>query len=540
VTAKAWLDERSDGQVALLCAAVLFVLCAYPLLLVDVPPYQDVPNHLAVSTIINHPADYPEYIVTGFLKTNAAFYAWDHFVGDVIGARLAIRLFAAIVLAANALVFTRLLLVFGDRKKLLVGSLFLAPMVHNWCIALGLLDFALAVPLALSILIVMKSQRVTPTPWRAGLIALLSCVTWYAHIMALFMAHVLVGIELVLTFLRSRDEAKKLLVRCVVPMLPGTMLALWSVGVQALAPAAIKLAGYHPSTWLPPWDLAYNLWAEWFWAFTYLSLPSTFIPCVVLAILAWMRRKERMDFFSPCAFLALGLMYSFVPYVWSYWAYANTRVEPFLWFAALLRVPPKLPKWLIYPLGACTVAYSASLGVDYVRLDREQKEFTAGIPYVPEHAKLLPMVFTSKGVAVNTHPLGHTWGFYVLEKQTTAPRVFASSRMFGVTYREAPNPQVEHIALERFVGVMRTPFWLCQKLSGDLGINVGDCVASWREYWREFWDVLAPRYDWLLLWDPAPITETIIPAEYKVIFRQGRLTIMHRPESKPTAGRVEP
>jgi hypothetical protein len=524
----AWLERRTDRQLWLLCAGVLFVLCAYPLLLVDVPPYQDVPNHLAVATISKHPADYPEYIVNGYFKTNAAFYAWDHFVGDLIGARLAIRFFAALVMAGNALALTRLLLVLGDRKKLLVGALFLAPMVHNWCICLGLLDFALGVPLAVTLLILVAQQQRAPSRGRAALIALVSCATWYAHIIALFMAHVIVGVELVRLAFKDWRGAKRMFATCVVPMLPGTALALWSVAVQFLAPAAIKLGGYHPSLWLPPWDLAYNLWAEWFWAFTYLSFP-TIVPCIVLAILGWRHRKDPIPLFTSCAFLALGLMYAFVPYVWSYWAYANTRVAPFLWFAALLRVPPKLPRWLSGVLAACTLAYSVSLGVDYVRLDREQKEVTAGIPYVPERAKLLPLMFTSNGVSVNTHALLQSWGYYVFEKETAAPRVFATSQLFGVSYREKPHPQLVHIEIERFSGSMREPTPICNELRNHLGIHVGDCEAIWRDEWRAFWDVAAPRFDWLLLWDPKPITETVIPPEYTVVFRQGRLVILHRP-----------
>jgi hypothetical protein len=513
---------------SLACAGALFALCAWPLLLVDVPPYQDVPNHLAVATIINHPASYPEYVFTGFLKTNAAVYAWDHFVGDAIGPRLAVRLFAALVLAFNALALTRLLLVTGDKKKLLVGCLFMAPMVHNWCIELGLLDFALGVPLAIMLLSLVITQERAPSSWRAALIAIASVATWYAHIIPLFVAHLLVLIELVQRTLRSRPEGKKLFITCVLPMLPGTLLALGSVGVQVFGPAAIKLAGYHKNVWLPPWELAYNLWAEWFAGFTNLSWP-TIVPCITLAVIAWVRRKERVPFFGPCAFVVLLVMYCCVPYVWSYWAYACTRVVPFLCVAALVRVPASLPRWVSIPLALSTAEYSVSLGVDYVRLDREQKEVTAGIPHVPEHAKLLPLVFRSKGIAVNTRPLLHTWGYYVLDKQTAAPRVFATSPMFGVTYRKPPHPQMVHIELERFSESMREPGTLCKALSSDFGIYVGDCEATWRDYWRAFWEVAEPRYDWLLLWDPKPVTETVIPPEYQVVFRQGRLVILHRP-----------
>jgi hypothetical protein len=228
-------------------------------------------------------------------------------------------------------------------------------------------------------------------------------------------------------------------------------------------------------------------------------------------------------------------MYAFIPYIASYWAYANTRVAPFLWLAALVRVPEQLPKRLVAVLAACTVLYSASLGIDYVRLDRDRKEFTSGIPYVPEHARLLPLIFRSKGVAENTRPLSHTWGFYVLAKQTSAPLIFASSRLYGVTYREPPNPQIEHIALEGFSGRMRDSGWLCHEMRQG-GIQVGDCVETWRQYWREFWELMQPRFDTLLLWDPVKETEEQIPRAYREVFRNGRLVILRRDPDDASVG----
>jgi len=60
-----------DGRLALGIAGILFVLAAWPLLLVDLPPLQDLPNHLAAVTVIEHPAAYPEFAFNGLLKTNS-------------------------------------------------------------------------------------------------------------------------------------------------------------------------------------------------------------------------------------------------------------------------------------------------------------------------------------------------------------------------------------------------------------------------------------------------------------------------------------
>ncbi len=56
----------TDAQITLLVGALLFVLAAWPLALVPVPPLQDLPNHLATATILAHPAEYPVFVFNGF------------------------------------------------------------------------------------------------------------------------------------------------------------------------------------------------------------------------------------------------------------------------------------------------------------------------------------------------------------------------------------------------------------------------------------------------------------------------------------------
>ena len=517
----AWLAKRSDRTLALLCAAALFVLCAWPILLVEVPPLQDIPNHLAVATVADHPADYPDLVFSGYLKTNAAFFAWVHFVGHFVGRIAAIRIFTALVLGALAFGFTRLLVTLRGRGELLVGSLFLAPMIHNFCVCLGLLDFSLGFAVALVLLGLLIEQRRAPTAARAVVIAVGAALLWWVHLIPLFLLHVLVAVDILV----ARREAWSLFRRCGVPLLPGTMLATWSVLGQLLGPANVKLASY-PSLWLAPWDLIQNLWVQYFLAFTPLS-AMTLVPCVALAFFAWRRRRDDAPFLGSVPFAVLAATYAFVPYVFSFWSFANTRALPFLWTAALVRVPAKLPKWLVVVLAVATVGYSASLGADYLRLDRDRKEFVAGIPYVPERAKLLPLVFDSRGASVNTRPLSHTWGFYVDAKRTAAPRIFAASRMFGVSYREPPDPQTDQVGMERFTGAMHDPDSYCAS-EADRGIRVGDCVERWRGIWRAFWADVEPRFDWLLLWDTPPATLAEVPRDYEDVFVQGRLRIMKR------------
>ena len=80
---------------------MLFVVGAWPLALTEVPPYQDLPNHLAAVTVIENLERYPEFVFNGFFKTNAALFAWLFVVGKVVGTKLAARLFALMVLGGQ-------------------------------------------------------------------------------------------------------------------------------------------------------------------------------------------------------------------------------------------------------------------------------------------------------------------------------------------------------------------------------------------------------------------------------------------------------
>jgi hypothetical protein len=518
-----WVARLSDAQAALGASALLFVLGAWPLALTDSPPLQDLPNHLATITVLQHPEHYTEFVFNGFLKTNAALFAWLFFVGKVVGTKLAARLFVVMVLAANALVLPRFVLeLTGSRQRMVVATAFAWPFVHNWFVSMGMLDFALGVPLSLLVLLLLERQRRDWTWPRAFLIAVVAIATWYAHVFALMVVHLLVFIHAAAQG-SWRDRVREL--RLFVPLLPSTLLVAWSLLAHTTEPAGAMYGNVDFSTFLPVWELAYNLWAEWLWGFTKLSI-SSFVVAVVLAVIAFVRRRERPTFFGPWALLVLFLLYVTLPYIATNWFHMNSRLAPYLWLAALLRVPERLDRRLLALLGVSALLYSVGMGVDYVRLDRERAAFTAGMNAVPKGAHLLPLVFRHKGASENTRDLLHAWGYYVAEKETDAPLLFAHSRSFPVMYRQPPPPRFNHLVLEPFASSMSTPEWLCGKLR--TGGVVVDCTAVWQGAWRDFWADAQPRYDYVLLWQATTEAQAQVPPAYKVVFHQDRLTILAR------------
>ncbi len=512
----------SDRHLALLVSAALFVVGAWPLALTEVPPYQDLPNHLAAVTVIQNLERYPEFVFNGFFKTNAALFAWLFVVGKLVGTQLAARLFALLVLGANAFILPRFVLTLtGSRNRMLIASLFMWPMVHNWFVSMGMLDFALSVPLSLGLLLAIDRHRRSPSFLNAGLVTFLGAATWYAHVFPLLVVSLLVGIEAMRA--PSWKERFTSLRVMVLPLLPVTALVAVSIVAHLRDNVGPMSAFVHHHVMVAPWELAYNLWAEWFWGFTKLSITSI-VPCLLLAYYGFARRRESPRFFSPGAVLALGVLYCLAPYHVTNWYHVNSRLIPYLWVALLLRVPDKLPKSVIALLGISAVLYSAGMGTDFVRLERDRQKFTAGVSSVPEGAKLLPLVFQHKGVSDNTRTLLHAWGFYVTERNTSAPLLFAHSRSFPVMYSVPPPIRFNDLVLENFAATMITSSNFCVSTR----VVTDDCVGEYRARWAEFWHDATPLYDHVLLWQPSEEALALVPAEYSISFRKDGLVMMQR------------
>ncbi len=515
----------TDNQVALVASAVLFVVGAWPLLLTEVPPYQDLPNHLATLTVLQNMKSYPEYVFNGFFKTNAALFTWLYVVGKLVGVKLAARLFAMTTLGLSSFIIPRFVLhLTKSRGKTIVASLFAWPFVHNWFVSMGMLDFAIALPMSLILLLLLDRQRQSPTVLRAVGITALGIVTWYAHVFPLLVVHLLVTIEA----LRQPTWRERIrnAIAMAIPLLPITILAVMSVTQHVRD--TVGPTPFVDSKLLAPWELAYNFWAEWFWGYTNLSL-SSLVPCLALAFISLRAltrggAKERSPaFFSGWAILALTLLYCFTPYKVTNWFHVNSRLIPYFWMGLLLYVPERLPKSLVVALGLSGILYTAGMGIDYVRLDREREEFSAGVEAVPEGARLLPLLFHHKGVSDNTRNLLHAWGYYVMERRTAAPLLFAHSHSFPVTYSSPPPLRFHHLVLEGFAPDMASPASMCRGAT-----RIDDCDALYQTEWQKFYADAMPRYDHLLVWDATPEALANIPKEYERTFSRGRLQIYAR------------
>lgn len=523
----AFVDKLASGPprvVAARLGLVLFVLSAFPLLLVEVPPYQDLPNHLASIHVVEHADKYPEFVFNGHFKTNGALFAWLHLVGKLTGSFVAAKLFAALTLATAAFVLPWAVCVLtGDARRSVMASLFAWPLVHNWFVSMGMLDYALGVPLSLALLALAKRQLEGPTVRRGLGMAVLGAATWYAHGFALLIAYMLVTIELLR---HGKAGVVKGLRALVLPLSPAALLVVASVLLHLFEPKGTMNGHVDIFKVLPVWELLYNAWAEWLWAFTRLEF-MTLVPTVVLAYFAFRHREDDVPFFSKWAGLVLVVVYLVTPYAATNWFHVNSRFLAYFWFFALLRVPPRLPRGLVALGLVGAVVNAGAMAVDYVRLERDRRDFIAGISAVPEGARLLPLLFRAKGVSENSRSLLHAWGFYVIAKDTSAPLLFAHSRSFPVMYREPPPDRFNHLVLEGFAPGMKSAAHMCAFLHEN-NLEPDDCRREYRERWDEMWREALPRFDHVLLWEASDDVRASVPAEYRPVLERGKLVVLER------------
>src|SRR5262249_8470948 len=146
--------------------------------------------------IARHLDLYPGYGFNGLWKANSALELWLQLFGDE-HLLSAARTFVAIAIAANAFGLPWFVLRVAGRRTMVVASLLVWPLVHSFFLAMGMLNFALAVPLSLIVLVLLGEQRRAPGVPRGLAIVALSVAVWYAHPFPLIVVGALCLIDLV-------------------------------------------------------------------------------------------------------------------------------------------------------------------------------------------------------------------------------------------------------------------------------------------------------------------------------------------------------
>ena len=520
------LAGLSDARLTLLAALALFVLAAWPLLLVALPPYQDLPNHVATAHIIAHPDLYPQFVFNGLFKSNCLLTLWFHLFGR-FGLFGAARAFTAVVLAANAVALPIFVLRFAGRRALPAAMLFAWPLVHSFSVTMGFLNFGFAFALALVLLALLDQQRQPEgaTVGRGLAIALVAGVLWYAHPFPLAVVGALVALHVATR--ASWPARLSAAVALLAPLAPAALLSLTAARKHLVKAEHATTAAAATFSYLNPWELIAHLWTDVSGALTRWG-ATTIVPALLLPVFVWTwrHRTPRRAFLSGPAMVLLAAAYVALPVMLSNWWYLNCRLVPFLWAGLLVRLPSTLPRPAAVALVVSALSFSAATGADYLRLDRDRAAFTAGVDAVPARATLLPLMFEHARTSDFTASLTHAWGYYTVSKDTSAPLVFAVERSYAITYREFPPRALIPPALDRFAESFATPAQVCRalrRIPSDAA-----CEATWRELWSGFWREAEPRFTHVLTWAMPSEARALIPARYRRVFAAAALEIYAR------------
>jgi hypothetical protein len=421
----------------------------------------------------------------------------------------------------------RFVLHFAGRARMRVASLFAPPFVHNWFVSMGMLNFALGVSIAMLLLVALDRQRSAPCTARALTVTALSLIAWFTHPLPLIVVALLAAVH---ALAQPGASARVAAARALgVPLLPalGALLASTIVHLERTTTPSPAL-GAATSFQTPAW-LAYDLWAHWAYGYTTLSATSLF-TMGTLAIFALRRAGERTPFFGPWGVLALVLAYAVAPYQTVGLGYAGSRVIPFIWLAALLRVPERLHRGLGFALLASAVLYAVGMGVDQVRLAREHDEFAAGVDAVPRGARLDVFVFSPRVTSKNTWSLSTSWGDYVTSRHAHTWEVPGDTPSLPLTWRASPPVRLETSAHHRMMDTMRTKGAFCAVRS-SAGLDGSDCEQEWRAEGMRYYGEVDRFVDNLLMWDPPADTLEQVPHTWRVAYQGGRLWIFERARS---------
>jgi hypothetical protein len=471
-------------------SGLLWILSCIPIFIGDALPFQDLPNHMASMSIVEHLSAYPEFASTGLLKTNSALFAILT-VARTFGLSwtASSKLAAIIVLGASASSFPRILHRLGGPRALYAGSLFLLPLVHGWFLQMGMLDFALSIPLALEC-VLASELLLLQGPSRKNVFRLIvfALLTFYAHIFGLCIFLMLAVLEIPRR--RSNPGFQSLLFTLIVP--------LGLTAITVVMHLTEKRVGetFTYKAFLPPWETMYNAWAECCAGYTKRGISSLLI-LVPLASLVRQRKAEAPWFRAP-ALIALALLTCFGPYIVTAWFYVANRFAPFLWMAVLVNLQLAWPRWARRSFALGSALFFAGLCVDTRRLSAEHTAVQAAMPHVPMQARLLPLMMKPKGSSEHTRHLLQAWGYYVLERQVSAPLLFAHSRAFPVVTKTEPSADLNHLALERIAMHGNTEAAACK----EWGPLDGSCAKRFSSTWEHFWSETAHHFDYVLLQGP--------------------------------------
>ncbi|HJL18157.1 MAG TPA: hypothetical protein RMH99_21010 [Sandaracinaceae bacterium LLY-WYZ-13_1] len=164
--------------------ALVAIGAAVPLWLVEHPPIQDLPQHLAATRVLASYGDpdlaFAQYFEIHLLRTQyLAYYLAAIVLSWPFGPLLANKLLVSLAIVGTPYAMRALLRALGADERV---ALFVVPLTWNAHLILGFLNFVAAIPLALLGLALAVRLRRRWTRRRAVALAAVTLVCFYTHV----------------------------------------------------------------------------------------------------------------------------------------------------------------------------------------------------------------------------------------------------------------------------------------------------------------------------------------------------------------------
>ena len=402
-------DQSREGGAGLWITVAVILVVAAPTLFLSYLPMTDVPQHLAIVSILEHFADphygFSEFYQMAFQRT---FYVLPYLVAwglaKLIPLQMAMRVVIFLSLIAYPLGILAVLRALG--KPALLGLL-TVPLIYNQYFFWGFLGFNLSVGMALAAcaLLIRCGRSAMSDLALAGL-----CVAIVAT--HLYGIAILLGYLVLWSLIGRRRE----LLRRMYPIAPacaGLLAWVWTVGQGAeylvsrnFPPLSARfylldesvLGGYQDKT---------EKWLLFGLLVTLLVLSFRSLP---VSRKRWMAllHHERVIY----AYITLNLFLYFilpddvasVAYICFRHAFLAVALMPLVVPAGALEEFPRLSRTLLSLLVAVTLVNSY---VHLTRFDREAQAFDRVVEQLPDRPKVLALTWENNGAVMRTHPYLH-------------------------------------------------------------------------------------------------------------------------------------
>jgi hypothetical protein len=426
--------------------ALVALIATAPAWIVEHPPLQDLPFHVATLRLIHdfhNPAfGFADVYQLNLLRTEYLLY---YVVGDVLAYLMGVKAanvgMMCLYLGGMPVAMGALLRALGKDERL---CLFVVPLSVNVMFCFGLLPFVFGFPLMLASLAVAVRHFDKPTRKTGVALGVLTLLTFFAHVLpfALF------GVACLALFPWTRPRRW---IPSAAPLALGlALVAWWVLGSKAGGGALENLKNTHP---FAPVDGALQQFLRWSVnVFRDPSDETWFVGLVVLALVALGLSAGDRDAAEPVArgwflvpvtcivgYLSLGDMLGDV------WMFGQRFAVPALFTTVPLLRMPRGARGLFVTAAALSVALGSTLNVctHFIKFEREEVgELDDAIALMQPRKHVAGLIY-DKGSGVMSDlyaPFLHFVSYYQVEKGGVVQFAYTGFPHWPVQYQDGKYP----------------------------------------------------------------------------------------------------